>query len=104
MKLHKIDPCPPDDADEDAIRKITGGLVKQIGELQHRLYAEGKYSLLVLLQGMDAAGKDGAIKDVFADVNPLGIHVIGFKKPTEHEAAHDFLWRIHFNTPPAGMI
>src|SRR4030095_3258367 len=55
-------------------------------------------------QGMDASGKDGAIKNVFSDTNPMGTRVISFKKPTEPEYAHDFLWRIHSNVPPAGMI
>lgn len=104
MKLQKIPTQPGKNIDETAIRAALPALFKEIGELQVALYAENKRSLLVVLQGMDAAGKDGAIKNVFLDVNPMGSHVICFKKPTEQEYAHDFLWRIHANTPPAGMI
>jgi PPK2 family polyphosphate:nucleotide phosphotransferase len=77
---------------------------RKIGELQVKLYAEARQSLLVVFQGMDAAGKDGAIKRVFAEVNPMGCHVICFKKPTSLEYSHDFLWRIHQHCPPHGMI
>lgn len=104
MNLNEIATRPAKNTDEDAIRNGLDGLVKQIGELQLRLYAESKKSLLVILQGMDASGKDGAIKDVFADINPMGSRVINFKKPTSHELSHNFLWRIHANVPPAGMI
>jgi PPK2 family polyphosphate:nucleotide phosphotransferase len=104
MKLLKAATQPGKGIDEAEIRAAIPASVKSIGELQLALYAEKKNSLLVILQGMDASGKDGAIKDVFADVNPMGSHVICFKKPTEHELSHDFLWRIHANVPPAGMI
>ncbi|HRO73194.1 MAG TPA: polyphosphate kinase, partial [Saprospiraceae bacterium] len=63
-----------------------------------------KQSLLVVLQGMDASGKDGTIKTTFADCNPTGIDTFGFKKPTSEEMAHDFLWRIHKRTPEHGNI
>lgn len=76
----------------------------KIGQLQHKLYAERKQSLLIVLQGMDASGKDGTIKTVFADCNPTGIDTYGFKKPTAEEMAHDFLWRIHKKTPETGNI
>lgn len=95
---------PDKSVDENKIRESITGLVNEIGELQHRLYAESKKSLLIILQGMDASGKDGAIKNVFAEVNPMGIKVIGFKKPTWNEFSYDFLWRIHANVPPVGMI
>jgi PPK2 family polyphosphate:nucleotide phosphotransferase len=104
MKLQKTATDPGKEIDENTIRDAIPGLVKKIGELQLALYAEAKKSLLVIFQGMDASGKDGAIKNVFADVNPMGIHVISFKKPTEQEYAHDFLWRVHAQMPPAGMI
>ena len=104
MKLHKFESLPGKKVDEAAIRSALPKLFKKIGDLQLALYAEGKKSLLVILQGMDASGKDGAIKNVFMEVNPMGTHVICFKKPTEHELAHDFLWRIHAQVPPAGMI
>ncbi len=104
MNISKAATAPAKSVDENAIRKKTVDLVKKIGELQLKLYAESEKSLLVILQGMDASGKDGAIKDVFVDVNPMGIRVINFKKPTSHEYSHDFLWRIHANIPPQGMI
>lgn len=73
-------------------------------ELQRKLYAEGKHKLLVVLQAMDAGGKDGTIQTVLRGVNPQGVHVESFKKPTEEELAHDYLWRIHRSVPRAGMI
>ena len=72
--------------------------------LQDRLWAEGKRSLLVVLQGPDAAGKDGTIKHVFSGINPQGARVASFKEPTSEELAHDFLWRVHRQVPRAGEI
>ena len=72
--------------------------------LQDRLWAESRRSLLVVLQGLDASGKDGTIKHVFQGVNPQGATVTSFKEPTAEEEAHDFLWRVHKRTPPAGAI
>lgn len=84
--------------------KQTEVLAQEIGELQHLLYAEGKKSLLVILQGVDASGKDGSVKNVFKYCNPTGIDVYGFKKPSEEEFAHDFLWRVHKVAPMKGNI
>lgn len=84
--------------------KQTEVLAQEIGELQHILYAEGKKSLLVILQGVDASGKDGSVKNVFKYCNPTGIDVYGFKKPSEEEFAHDFLWRVHKVAPMKGNI
>jgi PPK2 family polyphosphate:nucleotide phosphotransferase len=75
-----------------------------IAELQERLYAEEKRSLLVVLQGIDAAGKDSTVKHVFRGTNPQGCRVYSFKVPSGEEAAHDFLWRYHHATPADGMI
>jgi PPK2 family polyphosphate:nucleotide phosphotransferase len=72
--------------------------------LQERLYAENKRSLLIVLQAMDTGGKDGTIKHVFEGVNPQGCRVWSFKKPSDEEASHDFLWRYHQRTPQRGMI
>ncbi|MCA8832493.1 PPK2 family polyphosphate kinase [Hymenobacter pini] len=72
--------------------------------LQDRLYAESKHSVLVILQGMDASGKDGLIRRVFSGINPQGVRVHSFKEPTELELAHDFLWRIHQQVPARGML
>ena len=85
-------------------KEQTRQIVKEIDELQNLLYAEGKHSLLVILQGMDASGKDGLIRNVFGRANPQGVQVSSFKVPTEEEAAHDFLWRIHKNVPAKGEI
>src|SRR4051794_7849052 len=80
------------------------GLVERIADLQARLYAEDARSVLVVLQGIDAAGKDSSVKHVFRGTNPQGVRVYTFKEPTAEEAAHDFLWRYHVDAPPAGMI
>ena len=75
-----------------------------IDELQDRLYAEGKRALLVVLQGIDTAGKDGTVRHVFKEASPLGVSVTGFRQPTWLEAAHDFLWRAHAAAPRRGTI
>ncbi len=77
---------------------------QKISELQYLLYAEKKRSLLICLQGRDAAGKDGTINHVLAAMNPQGCNVSGFKVPTKEEAAHDFLWRYHKATPAKGQV
>jgi len=76
----------------------------QLVELQRRLYAEGKQKLLVILQAMDAGGKDSTIRKVFEGVNPQGVRVTSFKVPTHKELAHDYLWRVHKAVPAVGMI
>ncbi|MEM1107006.1 MAG: PPK2 family polyphosphate kinase [Pseudomonadota bacterium] len=75
-----------------------------IDELQDKLYAEGTRALLVVLQGMDCAGKSGTIRKVFALTSPLGMKIRAFKAPTRHDAARDFLWRVHGDVPPKGHI
>lgn len=77
---------------------------QRISELQQRLYAENQRSLLIVLQAMDTGGKDGTIKNVFSGVNPQGCQVWSFKKPSDEEASHDFLWRYHHRAPQRGMI
>jgi PPK2 family polyphosphate:nucleotide phosphotransferase len=72
--------------------------------LQERLYAEGKQSLLVVLQAIDAGGKDGTIKHVFEGFNPAGCRVVSFKVPSEEERSHDFLWRVHAKAPAKGEV
>lgn len=85
-------------------KKILAADLAEIERLQEVLYAQAKRALLVVLQGMDASGKDGTIRAVFGPIDPLGITAISFKKPTEHELAHDFLWRVHKWVPPLRMI
>ncbi|GAB4519865.1 MAG: polyphosphate kinase 2 family protein [Anaerolineae bacterium] len=77
---------------------------KRLIRLQELLYAEGKHSVLIVLQGMDTSGKDGTIKHVMRGVNPQGCQVTSFKVPTAEELAHDFLWRVHKAVPARGMI
>ena len=79
-------------------------LVERLAMLQQRLYAENERSLLLVLQGLDASGKDGVIRKVFTGVNPQGCRVVSFKAPTSTELAHDFLWRIHAALPERGQI
>jgi PPK2 family polyphosphate:nucleotide phosphotransferase len=77
---------------------------RKLRELQYLMYAENKRSLLIILQAMDAGGKDGTINHVLGNMNPQGVRVYGFKVPSAEEAAHDFLWRIHNATPPRGQV
>jgi len=90
--------------DKDEVVTQVDGLVAQIADLQERLYAEEKRSLLLVLQGIDAAGKDGTVKHVLRGTNPSGVRVYSFRQPTSEEAAHDFLWRYHQATPADGTI
>lgn len=104
IELNKISADPPDSMEKKHIKKQTKAIQKELDELQNKLYAEHKHSVLIVLQGMDAAGKDGAIRKVFEGVNPQGINVHSFKVPSDLEADHDFLWRIHKQAPAKGMI
>lgn len=89
---------------EKAAIAATEKLAKKIRALQLSLYAEGKQSLLIVLQGLDASGKDGTIKHVLGLMNPLGCTVTGFKQPTPQESQHDFLWRVHPHAPARGEV
>ncbi len=106
VKLAKFDPADtvefPDGKDdaEKASRKAS----KRLEELQELLYAQGRHRLLVVLQAMDTGGKDGVIRHVFEGVNPSGVRVASFKKPTAPELARDYLWRIHSHVPGNGEI
>jgi len=79
-------------------------LQTQLQQLQKKLYAQNKHRLLIVMQAMDTGGKDGCIKHVFSRIDPQGIHVRSFKKPTEEELARDFLWRIHSRVPRSGEM
>ncbi|MGY3618280.1 polyphosphate kinase 2 family protein [Bradyrhizobium sp. USDA 10063] len=78
--------------------------VERMDKLQYLLYANGSQSLLVVLQALDAAGKDGTIRHIFSGMNPQGTFVFGFKQPSKEEAAHDFLWRAHARAPGKGEV
>jgi PPK2 family polyphosphate:nucleotide phosphotransferase len=82
----------------------TEAHVRKMDPLQERLYAEGKQSLLIILQALDTGGKDGTIRHVMRGINPQGCQVTSFKAPTPDELSHDFLWRIHKHVPAKGMI
>jgi PPK2 family polyphosphate:nucleotide phosphotransferase len=90
--------------DKDSAAPRTKEDSKVINDLQDRLYAEGKRALLVVLQGTDTAGKDGTVRGVFNETGPLGVSVTAFKRPSEDELAHDFLWRAHLACPRRGFI
>ena len=90
--------------DKGRTKDETEALLDLVYEYTKRLYAEGKRSVLLILQGMDASGKDGLTRTLFGKVSPAWVNVHSFKKPTEVEFAHDFLWRVHQNTPAAGTI
>ncbi len=91
-------------ADKAAEHHEVERLGAQLDALQDVLYANQRQSLLLVLQGMDTAGKDGTVRAVFNQVNPRGVNVASFKVPTEEEKAHDFLWRVHARTPRAGEV
>ncbi len=90
--------------DREQLKALTEEAREKLGELQKVFYADGRFALLVVLQGRDAAGKDGVIRQVFDACNPQGVQVTGFKVPTDLERSHDFLWRVHAAVPGRGMI
>ena len=107
-KKFRLRDCNPEDSahitDKEVAVATQQKNTQKLSELHDLLYAEQKHALLIVLQGMDAAGKDGTIKHVMSGVNPAGCTVTSFKVPTAEEAAHDFLWRIHKAVPPKGYI
>lgn len=105
LKLSKVDPGHTGGfKNNDEALKILAGNQQKLEDLQYKLYAEGKQSLLIVLQALDAGGKDGTINHVLAPMNPQGCRVAGFKAPTAEELSHDFLWRIHRETPKKGEV
>jgi PPK2 family polyphosphate:nucleotide phosphotransferase len=105
VRLSKIDASytGKHETHEKALVEIQKN-VERMDKLQYLLYADGSQSLLVVLQALDAAGKDGTIRHVFCGMNPQGTFVYGFKQPSREEAAHDFLWRAHQRTPGKGEV
>ncbi len=117
MNRYRVEPLQPVDLsaiDASDLSAFSGSkkegreYLRELNErmegLQELLYAEGKHKVLVVLQAMDTGGKDGTIRHVFEGVNPQGVKVASFKKPTPEELAHDYLWRVHAHTPGAGEI
>ncbi|MEY4938729.1 MAG: hypothetical protein RIQ93_464 [Verrucomicrobiota bacterium] len=90
--------------DKKETKQRVGELQRRIGEMQELLYANSQNAVLLLFQGLDASGKDGAIRGVLREVNPAGVQTANFKAPSEEERAHDFLWRVHHAVPRRGNI
>jgi PPK2 family polyphosphate:nucleotide phosphotransferase len=105
VRLTKMSTCDTDGyKSEEAAAAVLVKHRDQLAELQEVFYASQKKALLIVLQGMDTAGKDGTIRHIFSGINPQGCDVSSFKVPTPLEARHDFLWRAHAAVPPRGMI
>lgn len=104
--LAALDPAaqPLGSDDKEADRARVDALALELDELQNLLYADHRFRLLVVLQGVDTSGKDGTLRHVFGRMSPLGVRVAGWKAPTEAERAHDFLWRIHPALPGDGEL
>lgn len=104
FRLKDIDPADELGLDKDQAKAETQELRQRVRELQEMLYANGRSALLVVFQGMDASGKDGATRSLLEYVDPTGVEVTSFKTPSREEDAHDFLWRIHRAVPRYGNI
>ena len=102
--LASVDCADTGELDKDTADSVLAADVKRLSDLQERLYAEGKWAVLIVLQGMDAAGKDGIVSHVMAGVNPQGCEVHSFKRPSVEELGHDFMWRTSKRLPARGRI
>ncbi len=89
---------------KDELEDLLDKNIEKISELQSKLYAQGEYGVLIIIQAMDAAGKDGAIKHVMTGLNPQGVNVTSFKQPSAEELNHDYLWKAHKSMPERGQI
>lgn len=104
IKLKDISTSPEEKITKEEAAKESVELTEKLAEIQNKLFAQKKFDVLIILQGMDASGKDSAVKHVFSGVNPAGCLVKSFKAPTEEERAHHFLWRISKECPEKGMV
>ena len=104
IQLNSISTVPAKSLNKEKIVEETKAMIEKIQAYQYKMYAEGKRSLLIILQGLDAAGKDGVVRHIFSGMNPLGTKASSFRVPTKEEASHDFLWRIHKATPWLGEV
>jgi PPK2 family polyphosphate:nucleotide phosphotransferase len=104
VDLSKIDPGDCGSETKQEAEQKTATLLAELAELQDLLYAAGETAVLIVLQGLDTAGKDGSIQHVMGAMNPQSCRVASFKVPTPVETAHDFLWRIHAETPAHGTV
>jgi len=104
IKLSEIPTTPPEGIRKSEIKKETDRLAKEIASLIYIMAAQKKHNFLFVFQGMDASGKDGVVRNIFKYCSPTAMHTVSFKKPTEEEFAHDFLWRINKHTPMKGTV
>jgi PPK2 family polyphosphate:nucleotide phosphotransferase len=107
VKSFKLADCDPADkpfssGNKQSDKAAVEALAIELDELQNQFYADKRFKLLVVLQGMDASGKDGTLRGVFNRVTPLGVHTMAWKAPSEDERAYDYLWRIHQHMPRSG--
>ena len=96
--------APNDAAEKQHLKEMLQKDIEEIQKLQQLFFASKRHSILLIFQAMDAAGKDGAIKNIATGINPQGCEVFSFKAPTEQEYKHDFLWRHHLATPEKGKF
>lgn len=104
IRLSEIPTTPPEDFNKKEYKKKTDRIAKEIADLSWKLVAEKKNNLLIVFQGMDSSGKDGATKNVFKYSSPSVVSAVSFKKPSDEEFAHDFLWRVTKHAPEKGKI
>jgi len=104
VNLKDISTKAPKEFNKKETKNKISKILEELNDLQNLLFAENQHSVLIIIQGMDASGKDGVIRNVFTSMNPQGVMVKSFKAPTTEELAHDFLWRIHSHAPAKGMI
>src|ERR1700760_4883341 len=104
FQLKSVDPSDTHGVEKSEALEKLEKIREHLASLQYMLYAEGKRSLLVVLQGIDAGGKDGTIRHVMSGLNPQGVEVTSFKVPEGPEKRHDYLWRIHKAVPQYGMM
>lgn len=104
IKLKDISPLSPDNYSKKECDGEMKTFHKKLFELQNVFYADGRFALLVVFQGLDTSGKDGSIRHVMSCMNPMGVHVHSFKEPSPEELKHDFLWRLYPHFPAKGMI
>ncbi len=104
VRLADYDPSDTGGLDQDKAQRELATLLPRLAEQQELLYGAGQQSVLIVLQGLDTSGKDGTIKHVTTALNPLGCRVASFTAPSEEERRHDFLWRIHQQVPPRGIL
>src|SRR6476646_5797856 len=104
VSLDDIDPGDTGGMSKEEAEKRLPAMQERLGELHNLLYGAAHQSLLIILQGLDTAGKDGSTKHLMQGLNPVGCEITSFKQPTAEELAHDFLWRIHPHTPALGQV